>query len=331
MKQILLLLSNLLLFFSISAQEVPKNILIEHFTNTECSVCASKNLAFYNTISNYEKVIHLAYHPSSPYSSCIFSQHNISANDDRANNLSVYGSTPRVVINGAVRAPSTILITNAELNAQNNLTTPFDMQINQYQVGSDSMYAKIKISAVSTNNSNTAKLYVALAEQTINYNAPNGENIHHDVLRKFLTANNGMLINLPSNGNDTIILLGTKIDQEWKGAELITTAFLQDNSNILQANQSAKLDFTTGISLTKIINQVLYPNPAKDFLYIDNEAKLIYKVEMYNILGSKVKDLLLNDMQKGKINVSDLNEGNYILRIYDKNNSFHTTKIVVDY
>lgn len=332
MKQKLLLLINLLFFVALSAQEVPKNIFVEHFTNTRCSVCASKNPTFYNTIANYEKVIHLAYHPSSPYSSCVFSQHNISGNDDRTNELGIYGSTPRVAINGIAKATSSNLINNSDLDAQNNLTTPFDIQINQYQVGNDSMYAEIIISTISASNISNASLYVALAEETINYNAPNGENVHHDVFRRFLSPNSGVLINLPSNGSDTTILLGSIIDQEWKGGELITTAFIKaGNGTVLQAQQSNKLDFTTGISIAKIINKVLYPNPARDFLYINNETQLIDKIEVYNILGSKVKELILNDVKNAKLSVADLNEGNYIVRVYDKNNDIHTTKIVVDY
>lgn len=331
MKHNILLFFSLLFYFFLSAQEVPKNILVEHFTNTRCSVCASKNPAFYNTIDNYEKVIHLAYHPSSPYSSCVFSQHNISGNDNRTNDLGVYGSTLRVVVNGEVKATSSNLISSSDLDPQNNLTTPFDIQLNQFQVGADSMYTEIVLSTVSGTNRTSARLYVALAEETINYNAPNGENVHHDVFRKFLTANNGIVINLPNNGNDTTILFGQKIDQEWDGAELITVAFLEGNNTILQANKSDKLDFTTGITDAIIINNVLYPNPVKDYIYINNDAQLIDRIEIYNILGSKVKDFNLNDVKKTKLNVSSLNEGNYIVRLYDKQNQIYTTKIIVDY
>jgi len=332
MKQQLLFIINFIFIFSLNAQEVPKNILLEHFTNSRCTICASKNPDFYSTIENYEKAIHIAYHPSSPYSSCIFSQHNLSGNDNRANELNVFGSTPRVVVNGTAVSPGSNLINTSDLDNQNNVTTPFDIEINQFQVGSDSMYCEVIVKTVSTTNLTNATIFISLAEQTINYAAPNGEDEHYDVFRMFLTSNSGYSFNLPNNGEDTTFVYGVKIDQEWKGEELITTAFLQgDNNEVLQAEQSKSLAFTTGISSISIVNQVMYPNPTRDYLYINNESLSIDKIEMYNILGSKVKEYYLNDIAIGKLNVSNLNEGNYIVRIYEKDNKIHTTKVVVDY
>ncbi|MCB9295389.1 MAG: hypothetical protein H6559_20035 [Lewinellaceae bacterium] len=55
---------------------------------------------FYNTIAGYEAdVHHIAYHPSVPYSSCIFYQANTEENSARASYYSIF-STPRVFFNG---------------------------------------------------------------------------------------------------------------------------------------------------------------------------------------------------------------------------------------
>lgn len=329
MKKKLLSLIPLFLISLAFAQEVPKNILIEHFTNTYCSVCANKNPSFYNTISPYNKVVHVAFHPSSPYAACPLSQHNMSENDARTNYYNLYGGTPRIVVNGTVIPSATNLISNATIDAQNNLTSPFDIEIEQFQVGNDSMYSLVTIHTVAATNVTTANVIILLAEETLDFNAQNGENVHHDVFRKFL---NNASETLAANGGSVSFTLGSIIDQEWTATELTTTVIVQAaNKEVLQSGQSDKLDFTTGISLNKIIDEVLYPNPAKDFLYINNQAQLIDKIEIYSIIGSLIERIDLDHRQKVKISVSDFEEGNYIVRIYDIDNNIYSSKIVVDY
>ena len=44
-----------LLFFSFvwnAEAQVPKKVIVEHFTNTLCSVCASRNPGFYSNLNN---------------------------------------------------------------------------------------------------------------------------------------------------------------------------------------------------------------------------------------------------------------------------------------
>jgi hypothetical protein len=153
--------------------------------------------------------------------------------------------------------------------------------------------------------------------------------VHHDVFRKFLNNTNEQLA---LNGASVTFSFGSILDQEWTPSELTTTVIVQAaNKEVLQSEQSDKLDFSTGISLTTIIAEVLYPNPAKDFLYIDNKEQLINKIEIYSIIGSLVQRIELDHRAKVKIPVNDYKEGSYIVRIYDLDNKVYTRKIVVDF
>jgi hypothetical protein len=329
MKQKLLTAFYILFSSFAFAQQVPKNILVEHFTNTYCSVCANKNPTFYNTIAPYSKVVHVAFHPSSPYAGCPLNQHNMSENDARTNFYSLYGGTPRIVVNGTVVPSSSNLISNIALDTQNNSTSPFDINIEQFQVGNDSMYTVVTIHTVAVTSVTSANVLILLAEETINFNSQNGETVHHDVFRKFLNNTNEQLA---LNGASVTFSFGSILDQEWTPSELTTTVIVQAaNKEVLQSEQSDKLDFSTGISLTTIIAEVLYPNPAKDFLYIDNKEQLINKIEIYSIIGSLVQRIELDHRAKVKIPVNDYKEGSYIVRIYDLDNKVYTRKIVVDF
>ena len=55
----------------------------------------------------------------------------------------------------------------------------------------------------------------------------------------------------------------------------------------------------------------LYPNPIDDYLYITTEEN-INKIEIYNIMGVMI---LEKDSTSNKIDLSDLNNGIYFIKI----------------
>src|SRR5215207_809064 len=96
--------ASLLIAISAVAQ-VPKKIMVEHFTNTKCPVCTARNPGFYANFNSQPNVLHLAVHPSQPYSACLLYQQNAAENNLRTQYYSgVFGSTPRLVINGNIIA-----------------------------------------------------------------------------------------------------------------------------------------------------------------------------------------------------------------------------------
>jgi len=68
----------------------------------------------------------------------------------------------------------------------------------------------------------------------------------------------------------------------------------------------------------------IYPNPVKDELTIksDNEAS---RISIYNSAGQLVKDA---EIKNDKVNVSNLNVGNYIGKVLLKNGQIQSTKII---
>jgi hypothetical protein len=72
-------------------------------------------------------------------------------------------------------------------------------------------------------------------------------------------------------------------------------------------------------------NFQFYPNPAKDVFTIDSTLDN-YNVEIYNILGKKVR-LLQNASLQTKIDISDLTTGIYFVKILNNKEAF-TIKLV---
>lgn len=82
----------------------------------------------------------------------------------------------------------------------------------------------------------------------------------------------------------------------------------------------------TGLEENETQNNILlYPNPAKERLYI-NTSIPIKQMTIYNLLGQEIQKY--NNLETtSSINISGLNEGVYFVKIYTEK-AVHTTKII---
>jgi hypothetical protein len=71
-----------------------------------------------------------------------------------------------------------------------------------------------------------------------------------------------------------------------------------------------------------------YPNPVTDRLFIE-PTETVKRVEILNITGQRVRLLKPQNSGKIEINVNDLQTGVYFLRIYARNSSYRSYKIIV--
>ncbi len=76
-----------------------------------------------------------------------------------------------------------------------------------------------------------------------------------------------------------------------------------------QPNITMKKSSHTGITI--------YPNPAIDFFHVNSQTP-VGKVEIFNIIGKKIK--ILKNNNSGVFDVSDLRNGVYLVRIFNKHN-----------
>ncbi|HHH50423.1 MAG TPA: Omp28-related outer membrane protein, partial [Saprospiraceae bacterium] len=231
-----LLLSSLFLFlaFSLVGQNVKKIPLVEHFSNTRCPICASKSPALNNTLkANEGKLHHITYHPPYPYDDCIFYLANKAGNQGRANYYNVPG-TPRAYLNG-VKTSGSKLLPEESLASALELSSPVGIIVTEDVIaGNNTMHtAEITLKTLGDKPDGNYKLYVAVVEKKIDYNAPNGETVHHDVFRKFLNFNtsSGQDIALPAKGDSLVLNFNFTIDNNWQEEEIYVLAFVQNDSD----------------------------------------------------------------------------------------------------
>lgn len=84
----------------------------------------------------------------------------------------------------------------------------------------------------------------------------------------------------------------------------------------------------TNLNSTEWARQIsVYPNPAKEMLYIDGVNSAQMKIEVFSILGEKLKATVISEESKLKIDISDLPKGIYLLTLSD--NYYSVTKRIV--
>ncbi len=316
--------------------QVPRKIIVEHFTNTSCGICASRNPGFYTNLNSQSpKVLRLAIHPSAPYSNCLLYQQNTTANDARTNYYGVYGATPRLIINGNIVAGSANYSSSALFAPYQSQTSPALITIAQQKFGSDSIKSIVKIKTVASHTLGSLSLFVALAEDTVFYTGNNGETMHFDVFRKSLSNTTGITFTLPSTIGDSVMYSFTSLPNAvWDFSRIYTIAILQETSNkkVVQAEAASVSNGVVSSikALSPLPEITIYPNPFNSEASIDfGRDQRHLNIKMTDVMGKVV--LSISDIVDRKIiiNKGTMKAGIYFLNISDINNNRYNQKIII--
>lgn len=301
-------------------QEISKRILVEHFTNTRCSVCAARNPGFYEAKKQKSDVLHIAYHPSSPYNNCLFSTQNKVENDARTNHYDLYGGTPTFCINGDIKSSSEVQNV-AVYNPYENQTSPISIVVEITPAGSDSISVLVEVKAVSAHTLTNLSLYVPVIEDTVFYNAPNGEKQHYDVFRKSFSGPDPVIFNAPVLGGSSFVYMAKMIkNQLWNMNRLSAVAIVSSmDKRVIQVAQSdlysEEVAFSENDPLNLLTRITLFPNPSFNSLNIHSGSfwnNSNFKI--YNVHGIVVKAglMLHGDLN---IDVDQLPPGSYVFQL----------------
>lgn len=276
-----------------SIAQVPKKTLVEHFTNTKCSVCAVRNPGFHTNFNNQQNTIRLSVFPSSPYPACLLHMQNATDSDARTNYYGVYGSTPRLVINGNVIPSSANYSDNNLFSAYQSQFSPVSIRITQKKYGADSIRSIVVIKTVASHTMGAVSLFAVLAEDTVFYQGSNGEPKHFSVFRKSLTNVTGTAFSLPGTIGDSIVFsFRASIESLWNYQRLYTLAAVQETQSkqLVQAEAAeAKSNMASmGIPSNSVdAGFKIFPNPAQ-YRFTIESAEAIGTLTILNSLGESI-------------------------------------------
>ncbi len=300
-----------------NAQPVPKTVLAEHFTNSYCSVCASRNPGFYQNLAQFPQVLHIAYYPSSPYPACPINQYNKPEADARTNYYGVYGGTPRLVIQGAA-IPASANYTSASL-FQNEFgqTSPFALTIQLEQLSVASGQARVVIRKADTSALDSVSLYAALVEDTLNFAANNGETVHYDVFRRSVWGAQPLRVKSPVAVGDSVVLTQPiVIDAVWPLGHMRAVAIVQQQSGaLLQAARSVSFAASGSTGVGAVSNEAIriFPNPAVNSIQVAGLNGATGVATVYDLHGRLLSRQTLGG--NAEVSVGPLPAGQYVLHV----------------
>ncbi|MEY3194075.1 MAG: hypothetical protein RIQ78_171 [Bacteroidota bacterium] len=291
MKKLLLLSAGLMLALSLTAQiSAKKYVLLEHFTNSKCGICASKNPTFYNLINQAQyadQIHHISIHPPVPYNTCVFYLGNPVENNAWATLFGISG-TPRVAVNGDLKPSGSQLLRQDTLAKYLNLTSPLYLQVSESGVG-NSRVATIDARALSQIPAGNYKLFVAVAEKTINLVTPNGEAVHHDVFRDMLTPVTGQDFTPPAAGQNIAFDFNYTIAPAWASDQVYVLAFVKEIDTKQVLNSATKFDAALSEATEpSTLGIRLSPNPASRATFAEIGEDFALRTEVFSTDGQCV-------------------------------------------
>lgn len=269
-----------------ASAQVALRPVAEHFTNTKCSICASRNPALYDNLAANPAVMHLSIHPSSPYPTCILNQQNEADNDARTNFYGIYGSTPKLMLNGSLH-PGSNFSSPSLFEPLLNQATPFDIGIAQQKTPNGNYATRVVVKAVAPHSLQQALLFVGLAEDTVFVNGGNGEDTHPNVLRRALTAPGGLAIDLPTLGDSAVFEFSGTADMVWDFDRIFSVAILQATTDkaVLQSGRTDTSSSGGPVAADEEVAQLplcsVFPNPANERLNIAANGVGGFRVAIY--------------------------------------------------
>ena len=231
MKKQLLLVLLLLIYGNMLQAQSQRYVLVEHFTNTVCGTCASKNPAFFtllNSATNVGKYHHISYHTPWPFPNCVLYQANTPEQDFMYDAYAVEG-TPTVYLQGAHVPYGTPLLSQTQLNAYLGATSPVQIKVLE-SVNGNTKNVTVRIKTTGTMPAGNWKIKAAAVERNLAYTSPNGETTHKNVFRKMVPSLgvNGSTFTPAILGSEVLLTYSYSLQSNWNTAEIYTLVWIQN-------------------------------------------------------------------------------------------------------
>ncbi|UCC80380.1 MAG: Omp28-related outer membrane protein [Candidatus Zixiibacteriota bacterium] len=263
-----------------------------------------------------------------------FFQHNIAENTDRIN---YYGSdyAPHFIIDGIIDGAYNIYSWDGLIADRVNVSSPLTIDIDgNYDENNQNGEVTITIFCETTPSVSNLKLRVALTESDIQWQAPNGSNIHNQTFRDMIPNTTGEPFSI-NQGDTRQFTYQFEIRNPLVPENCGIMAFVQSDQN-REILQGSKIGIPDLIPLDVYDNPSIpnnfalsqnYPNPFNAATRIDFHTEGVkVKLAVYDVTGSLVKTLVDGSLETGSHSIvwdgkdnsgSDVSSGVYFYRLSD--------------
>ncbi len=258
---------------SISAQSAKKYILLEQFSNTNCSSCANRIPQFRNNLQGFENDYHLiSFFTPTPYPSCFLYNANKPQNDVRRMFYNILGS-PTIHVNGLRVNQGTSIVPVSVLEDLAEDTSPVEVVVSKVNNG-NSVDVNVSVKThgelpVLPGGGNYV-LQVAVVETLVVGGPLSNYQNHHNVFRTMITPDGGTPFIAANEGEEVSYTFSFEPESTWNQDSLVIIAFVQETISKEILNSGSNLDpLISSVNETEKLNFSVSPNPANEFLRIN--------------------------------------------------------------
>ncbi len=326
-------------FDNIWIGERARKVIVEHFTNTSSTSCATVNPVLNAVVnSNLYDAIDIQYHTSNPAGDPFFAQLPSVASTRGL----YYGasSVPLTILNGTQKfnGSSSILSKNDILLPVLNYS-PLKLEVDQ-QISGNSLTATVKIKALENIPVTKYTVHLVVIEKEVSgISVQNGEISFESVIRAMLPNAGGTKYNNAWTFGET-----RTITQTWNMANVANTdqlavvAFIQDeiSNEIWQAETTDTSYISTPITEffknSKNFNMLLYPNPASEkcSVLLNQNINRDGDLSLYDMTGKLIlKQNMIKGSNYAEIEVENLNQGIYFVMFENPDGIRISKKLVI--
>ncbi|MBL0048488.1 MAG: T9SS type A sorting domain-containing protein [Bacteroidetes bacterium] len=267
-------------FASINISQAQKIVLLEQFTNSGCSICATHDSTTYKYVKNNPtQLIAISYHTAFPYFDSMYLENMAESNARTA----FYGISfvPYSIIDGNFyrnSTPNFNSVLSSTVGSRAAINPNYNIQAVSNTYSGNLLQCKIAFQSLyASNHNDSLRAHVVVIEEEVLKNSyaalpgNNTQNVYNYVMRKMLpNAGGSHLLNRTIGGTDTLNLFWNMQHIKDK-SEVRVVAFVQ-NVNTQEIYNALLM---TPIELTSIAETdnrkyeiKLYPNPAKEMVHL---------------------------------------------------------------
>lgn len=303
------IMKSIVLIFALSAIAVSgeRNVLVEMFTNSHCSVCPGAHSAinaYAATSSNAARVRYIYYHTTFPYSDDQLSLANTTEPNARNTYYNGPTSTPNTFFDGTNQG-RTYSSFAANLDARMSISSPLEIKL----IGSKKQDS-VSIAAVITQSAVIAQtdlvIHFVLVED-VTYTGRNGVSPQNYVMRKMLTPPGGESFT-PELNSTKLVLKNNVTANVTDKNKMGVVVFIQSASTkeIFQSEYIASsallgVEDHTVTSPSDFTLHQNYPNPFNPSTAISFSLPRagFVSLKVYDLLGKEVATIVSGSLLSG--------------------------------
>lgn len=227
-----------LFFYSCESNDAPvtysnisantNKVLVELFTNTSCIPCVAAN-QYLDAVTNPNVIIirtHTTLYPNDPYY-----LYNPTDNGARQTYYNAANANPKAYLLGAFMGNYNANNWTNGLNAQLSASRNIGIVLNRtYDTTARTGILNIAINQSAGATVSDLVFHIALTENGLNYNAPNGETHFEQVLRDLITSPNGDALNISAGQTVNLAPMNFNIPSEINDKNASLIVFTQSTS-----------------------------------------------------------------------------------------------------